>query len=1531
MTIGNNNRVDNNTTSYNLSQSRRDSSIVDEESGRMSRRSSIRQRFEIVKKLGSGTYGKVSLAIDHRTSEQVAIKVIKKLSIENSQDLLRIRREIQVMSMLKHPNIIEIKEVFENDEKIVIIMEYASGGELYDYVSNCGPLAESEVRRMFRQIVSAVYFCHKNNVAHRDLKLENILLDKNMNAKIADFGLSNYFSDHSLLRTFCGSPLYASPEIINGIPYRGPEVDCWSLGVLLYSLSYSSMPFDGRDFNRMIRQIKRGVYYEPDNPSTRLVEILFCSGASTLIRIMLRVNSDRRATIIDIANHWWLNFDTDEPMIKDLPENKLSARKPGSVNDENRLTVQTFKDESEIFAEFVHLNAVTRRKVEEFRKKRKEADAFLSSSQASEIAGAGSTVPSSVDPLGRLQALERRLQAVQPRCTVTDQEITSVSHAITTAAAAAASPPLTTATTTTTATRRRRTLELVDVTTGMSEESETKAAIEQSIIAEGNRLANELMEARQRGQVSAELIEKVQRTHEKHRIDVLKEILDSILQSDQNIQSMSKSNLPDVVSIQSSLSRKASSDHPTPDLIKAESAATAAAGSSISTSRRASKTAADDNSISERGEKEEPDMTTTTVDFEDLEEDQSDDDDRSSQIISIVESFDSADSDSTDNKPSTPETATSAHHPQPVAHEADSDELSRGLSKRQSRGKYERSKFLFARDIHIEESPRLARKRIGGTQPDAKDAPMLFDKAKKYILQYPDALGSTDSLEIALRKRHIKLNSNTTDDGTTDHELTKAAAATDVICSENSASPKVYKVLWPPNAEDSQAKALDQEENEPEPNFDKMPEVPVESPATLTTTRKQSNDKQEHNKQYNTDATNWLVENQPNLTSTTLRESRQALTNARLLSQRLAEEQALPPYRSGRFSGLNPNSGEPSSPIGLPPEYRRSAFTTSTKAETTTTTTAGTSTYSSRYAEPASSTFISDHLTSGSHFTGHRAAPVSYSYFARPSYHRTLLENRENYEYPQSIINKPDDSNAAETGNDLGFQYIPRSDLRFYQPRSRYSLDYPKSSSEKTTAYSIGTKYVPKSIRSHSLHELSASRRRSNPSYQTSYSLSVDSDLKQLSTPRRRARSLYDTSESTTILDNDGSTSRHAEMLDRPSSALEAQRKCSTERSYNVRLDDNVSYRRSLYDVEDEQRLGTSGTRGSGASARLGTPMTKTTVKHRPLDKYFNQSSHETGRHFDLTNLDNAGYSSKPYSTVYPGDMGSYPKNPPDVGMQPSKGILKKKPTMSTSSSSTPTDEESGYGSVPQVDRTSTSSSSSEKASKVNPSWTLKTSSKPFNIMDKLRRRIGNGERASEEYDRPSAITTTTTSVNNGKYSKWTTSPTIGYMTAATTNPEKNLTQTDVLDKNQKQRKKKNIWNLGRRRTAEIGSFNPGDDSSYLKRPSSPLEKLKGFFTSGVTPLGSSQTTTTTSTAPPPTTTTKPRPSSTYLVSSASSKIKDRSSYSPLENVTSLYNVGGNSASGTAYRKYNKTTGVRPHSTYVSTGLRPWYDEGPFY
>lgn len=157
--------------------------------------------------------------------------------------------------------------VFENREKMVLVMEYAAGGELYDYLSERKVLGEHEARRIFRQIATAVFYCHKHKICHRDLKLENILLDQIGNAKIADFGLSNVFDEQRLLNTFCGSPLYASPEIVKGTPYHGPEVDCWSLGVLLYTLVYGAMPFDGSNFKRLVKQISQSDYFEPKKPS----------------------------------------------------------------------------------------------------------------------------------------------------------------------------------------------------------------------------------------------------------------------------------------------------------------------------------------------------------------------------------------------------------------------------------------------------------------------------------------------------------------------------------------------------------------------------------------------------------------------------------------------------------------------------------------------------------------------------------------------------------------------------------------------------------------------------------------------------------------------------------------------------------------------------------------------------------------------------------------------------------------------------------------------------------------------------------------------------------------------------------------------------------------------------------------------------------------------------------------------------------------------------------------------------------------
>lgn len=303
----------------------------------------------------------------------MAIKTIKKCKIETEADLIRIRREIQIMSSVQHPNIIHIYEgtglsvssglvwsglvssrdrnsdvdrvfpVFENREKMVLVMEYAAGGELYDYLSERKVLTEHEARRIFRQIATAVFYCHKHKICHRDLKLENILLDQVGNAKIADFGLSNVFDEQRLLNTFCGSPLYASPEIVKGTPYHGPEVDCWSLGVLLYTLVYGAMPFDGSNFKRLVKQISQSDYFEPKKPSRKCCLVarcfsvfeqrrrvftnpVFLPAASPLIKDMLTVCPARRADIERICTHWWVNEGYEQNCL-DIAED-LAAQTP---------------------------------------------------------------------------------------------------------------------------------------------------------------------------------------------------------------------------------------------------------------------------------------------------------------------------------------------------------------------------------------------------------------------------------------------------------------------------------------------------------------------------------------------------------------------------------------------------------------------------------------------------------------------------------------------------------------------------------------------------------------------------------------------------------------------------------------------------------------------------------------------------------------------------------------------------------------------------------------------------------------------------------------------------------------------------------------------------------------------------------------------------------------------------------------------------------------------------------------------------
>ena len=191
--------------------------------------------------------------------------------------------------------------VIKTPSEIIMVLEYA-GGELFDYIVAHGKMQEDEARRFFQQMLCAVEYCHRHKIVHRDLKPENLLLDDNLDVKIADFGLSNIMTDGNFLKTSCGSPNYAAPEVIGGKLYAGPEVDVWSCGVILYVLLVGRLPFDHEHIPTLFARIARGTYMVPTWMS---------AGAANLIKKMLVVNPVQRATIEDIRMDPWF--------LKDLP------------------------------------------------------------------------------------------------------------------------------------------------------------------------------------------------------------------------------------------------------------------------------------------------------------------------------------------------------------------------------------------------------------------------------------------------------------------------------------------------------------------------------------------------------------------------------------------------------------------------------------------------------------------------------------------------------------------------------------------------------------------------------------------------------------------------------------------------------------------------------------------------------------------------------------------------------------------------------------------------------------------------------------------------------------------------------------------------------------------------------------------------------------------------------------------------------------------------------------------------------------
>eukprot|EP01117_Protostelium_nocturnum_P012923 TRINITY_DN4783_c0_g3_i1.p1 TRINITY_DN4783_c0_g3~~TRINITY_DN4783_c0_g3_i1.p1 ORF type:complete len:520 (-),score=183.32 TRINITY_DN4783_c0_g3_i1:28-1587(-) len=271
--------------------------------------------FRLGKTVGVGSFGKVKIAEHVVTGHKVAVKILNRKKIKTLRMDLKIKREITNMKLFRHPHIIRLYEVIETPTDIFMVMEFVPGGELFDYIVTNGKLSEDAARRFFQQIISGVEYCHSHMVVHRDLKPENLLVDpKNSFVKIADFGLSTMMQDGDFLKTSCGSPNYAAPEVISGKLYAGPEVDIWSCGVILYTLLCARLPFDDEYIPALFKKIRAGAYEQPMHVS---------ASCRDLISAMLVVDPLKRITVAEIRAHPWFQ--------QDLPKYLMPQAAPKSI------------------------------------------------------------------------------------------------------------------------------------------------------------------------------------------------------------------------------------------------------------------------------------------------------------------------------------------------------------------------------------------------------------------------------------------------------------------------------------------------------------------------------------------------------------------------------------------------------------------------------------------------------------------------------------------------------------------------------------------------------------------------------------------------------------------------------------------------------------------------------------------------------------------------------------------------------------------------------------------------------------------------------------------------------------------------------------------------------------------------------------------------------------------------------------------------------------------------------------------------
>ncbi|KAM9784363.1 serine/threonine-protein kinase BRSK2-like isoform X2 [Syngnathus typhle] len=279
--------------------------------------------YRLEKTLGKGQTGLVKLGVHCITGQKVAIKIVNREKLSESV-LMKVEREIAILKLIEHPHVLKLHDVYENNKYLYLVLEHVSGGELFDYLVKKGRLTPKEARKFFRQIISALDFCHSYSICHRDLKPENLLLDEKNNIRIADFGMASLQVGDSLLETSCGSPHYACPEVIRGEKYDGRRADVWSCGVILFALLVGALPFDHDNLRQLLEKVKSGVFHMPH---------FIPPDCQALLKGMIEVNPDKRLTLEAIQIHAWYQSGRNEPCPEQPPPRRVCVTRVLSLTD----------------------------------------------------------------------------------------------------------------------------------------------------------------------------------------------------------------------------------------------------------------------------------------------------------------------------------------------------------------------------------------------------------------------------------------------------------------------------------------------------------------------------------------------------------------------------------------------------------------------------------------------------------------------------------------------------------------------------------------------------------------------------------------------------------------------------------------------------------------------------------------------------------------------------------------------------------------------------------------------------------------------------------------------------------------------------------------------------------------------------------------------------------------------------------------------------------------------------------------------